>query len=184
MGKKLTEKDFKWMSKKGYKAYRSQLDLSSFTPRGRRIFLDFWKGRDFPDKPENVLEELHRFDFLNHLTKLIEVSFKDKEGNTKDESIKMHFPSSCMIALDGAVEVDEKGNVSFDKVEFFKWTLDDGTYCFSNIGYDNPYGDIEFPNGKPKNEIIFKSFGVNAKTYDELITTMKDIITKNLKKAK
>lgn len=205
MAKKLTQKDYRWMERKGYKLWRSQLDISGFTPEERKLFLNFWKGRDFQDVPSKVFGELERFGFKKYLKKTIKVyvrvpfnindfyfetdekrrSFKFMNDNEYIEgpSIEVEIPMSYgMVTYSGAIEVSEDGSVSFNRGKFLKWvSTTDGDAYFTDVDFDAPYDNVFFEGERPSNKEIFKSFGVDVEGYFDMKKEFKKIVEEKVK---
>lgn len=200
MGKKFTEKDYGWVSKKGFEIWRSQLNISGFTPEEKKLFLNFWKGRDAKDNADHIFGELERFQFrkykveeevnlplyvrINPDTKGLKFSNWENESKFKDSLFKLFKIGTITVPNFGKGIMKFEGKVVINynhdkhpekKIEFSRWVLLQGSayYSDSTTGMETPYSVYtKFnPENKPSNREIFESFGIEGiESYSDIVS--------------
>ena len=200
MGKKFKEKDYKWVNRKGFEIWRSQLDISGFNLEEKKLFLNFWRGRDTKDNADHIFGELERFQFRKYeVAEFVELplyvrltpksgglSFSnwENESKFKDSLFKLFKIGTITVPNFGKGIMKFEGKVVINynhdkhpekKIEFSRWVLLQGSayYSDSATGMETPYSVYtKFnPENKPSNREIFESFGIEGiESYSDIVS--------------
>lgn len=211
MSKKFTSGDYRWVNRKGFDIWRSQLDISEFSEEERKLFLDFWKGRDIKASADNVFGELQRFNFKKCSSDTVNIpiyyeipeeNYKGKKFNDwynrakferevvdtyKIGEIEVPNPSQGLVKFEGSVIIKENKDRHPEKqIDFLEWVIMEGSAYYAgypeNKDFNTPYSKwVKFSKDTSDKDIL-KSFGVTSiENYDDVVGKVNTFIDDYIK---